>query len=91
MPITLAIRGKNHARLTSPAFDTNRVGRHIQEGRIPGLTASEIITGAKKARWIAERIDEVNRVFSAFYDEGNPTLPDKIRELTSGLQTKVNR
>ena len=91
MPITLSIRGKNHARLTSPAFDTNRVGRRIRQGRIPGLTVSDIANGAKKTAWLTNRIDDVNRLLAVFYEDGNPTLPEKYRTLAEGLRTKDNR
>lgn len=91
MPITLAIRGKNHARLTSPPFDANRVGRHIHQGRVPGLTASDITNGVKKTQWLTKRIDDVNRLFAAFHDDENPTLPEKYHALKTGLRTKDNR
>jgi uncharacterized protein with HEPN domain len=87
-PVTLAIRGKNHARLTSPVFDEIRVGRSIREGRIPGLTASDISNGAKKARWLIDRVDDVNRLLAVFHEDGNPTLPEKFAALVAGLQTK---
>jgi hypothetical protein len=91
MPITLVVRGKQHARLTSPAFDANRVGRHMDKGQIPGLTASDIANGAKKVHWLAERTDDVNRLLSAFHKDGHSTLPEKYRALTEGLRTKGSR
>ncbi|MEL3890291.1 hypothetical protein V6B08_08445 [Ferrovibrio sp. MS7] len=91
MPVTLTIRGRNHARLCSPVFDQNRVGRHIAKtGQPPGLTASSIMQGAKKARWQVERVDDVNRLFATFHEVGNPTLPQKFAALEEGLRTKDN-
>lgn len=87
MPITIAIRGKSHVRLTSPVFDANRVGRHITEtGQPPGLTASDIARGAQKARWLVERVDDVNRLLTTFHEDGNPTLPEKFSVLEAGLR-----
>jgi hypothetical protein len=85
MPITLAIRGKNHVRLTAPPFDQIRVGSHIRSGRIPGLTASDILDGMRKSRWLRERIDDVNRLLETFHEVGNPTLPEKFAALRDGL------
>jgi hypothetical protein len=84
-PITLSIRGKRQVRLTAPAFDQIRVGSHIQRGRIPGLTASDILDGVKKSCWLRDRIDEVNRLLETFHETGNPTLPEKFASLRDGL------
>lgn len=84
-PITISINGKNHARLTAPAFDVLRVSRKITAKQIPGLTSSDIFDGAKKTRWLIERLDDVNRIFSTYHDVGNPTLPDKFLALEVGL------
>lgn len=85
-PNTLMIRNKAHARLTSPPFDAIRVGRPIALGQIPGLTSNEIRAGTKTALWTMGRLDEVNRVFAAFHDTGNPTLPEKLSALKRGLR-----
>lgn len=91
MPITLAIRGKNHVRLTAPAFDVIRVGRPFAStGNPPGLKASEIWDGASKVRWLDERVDDVNRVIDAFHQDEPKALSEKFNTLKTGLQTSYN-
>lgn len=88
VPMTVAIRNRSHARLTAPAFDVIRVGRHIaKHHQPPGLKANDILKSAKKTRWCCERIDEINRLLAAHFEDGNPTLPEKFAELEAGLKT----
>lgn len=88
MPVTLSIRGRNHARLAAPVFDQNRVGRHIaRTGQPPGLAAHGIVNGARRARWLSGRVDGFNRVFATHYETGNPTLSETLDALRSGLAT----
>jgi len=92
MPITLSICGKSHVRLTSPPFDQNRVGRHIAKtGQPAGRAASDIAEGARKARWLSERVDDVNRILTTFHEDENPTLPEKLAALAAALPTKERR
>jgi hypothetical protein len=46
---TLVIRGKSHVRFSPLAFDVIRLGRPIDKGNIPGLTASDIMQSAMSA------------------------------------------
>ncbi|AOO81230.1 hypothetical protein BHK69_12820 [Bosea vaviloviae] len=85
-PQTLVINGRSHARLTAPAFDVIRLGRKIADRQIPGLTASDIAEAVQTAHFARDRVDEVNRVFEAFYRE-RPVLPQRLLELEAGLQT----
>ena len=88
MPITLAIRGQRHVRLTSPPFDANRVGRLIGKGSVPGTSASQILEAAKKARWLVNRVDEVNILLTTFHEPGNPRLKEEFTKLSKGLDSK---
>lgn len=85
-PQTLIVNGRSHARLTAPAFDVIRLGRKIADRQIPGLTASDIAEAVQTAHSASERIDDVNRVFEAFYRE-HSALPQKLLALEAGLPT----
>lgn len=86
MPITLAIRGKNYVRFTDPVFNTNKVGQVIDRGQVPGLTSSDINTGARKAYELQDRVDEVNRVIDAFHRGAQQPLRERLAQLESNLQ-----
>ena len=90
-PITLAIRGRNHVRLTAPAFDVIRVGRPLAStGDPPGLKADDIRNGVLKLRWLAGRVDDVNRVIDAFHQNEPIAFSERLLVLKSGLQTSHN-
>jgi hypothetical protein len=83
--LTFSINGKFHTRLSPPAFDVIRVGRKKATRQIPGLSGHDIWQGTRKARWLSERIDDVNRLVTEFRD-GNPSLREKYAALEAGLR-----
>jgi hypothetical protein len=85
-PQNLIINGRSYARLTAPAFDVIRLGRKIAERQIPGLTASDVKEAVQTARFAQDRVDEVNRLLTAFHGD-RPTMAKRFRELEAGLQT----
>ena len=90
-PITLLIRGRNHVRLTSPAFDVIRVGRPLAStGDPPGLKTDDIRDGTSKLRWLADRVDEVNRAIDAFHQNEPKAFSERFAALKAGLQTSHN-
>ncbi len=83
-PHILSINGKNYARLTSPAFDVIRVGRPISKGQIPGIGAHELSDAVKRAVYLMECVDEVNRAVAAFRDQ-----PQTIQENLLSLENRL--
>lgn len=90
MPLTLSVNGKNHARLTSPAFDIIRVGRIISKGQVPGIAAQNLMDAVKKVALLMECVDDVNRAIVAFRDnpqafEGHlRSLENRLKGASSG-------
>jgi hypothetical protein len=77
---SLVIRGKSHVRFSPLAFDVIRLGRPIDKGNMPGLTASDIMQSAMSAERLVGLVDRANKVFSAHYYAA-PTLPLRFEEL----------
>ena len=76
------------ARLTPPSFDVLNVGRKVEDGQTFGLGASEIIQGARKASWLRDRLDEVNRLVADAYSRA--PLRRRYDELEAGLRLSRN-
>jgi len=85
-PHTLNIKGKNYARLTSPAFDVIRVGRIISKGQIPGITAEDLVDAIKRVARITECVDDANRAIVAFRDQPS-TFGGHVRSLKNRLKS----
>jgi hypothetical protein len=89
-PKIFSIRGKLVARLTTPIFDTIRVGRPLAKGTVPGLGAKDITLGGRPMQRITMCVDAVNRVVCAARAPRDPTLPRRLHELATHLQALHN-
>jgi hypothetical protein len=87
---TLVIEGKNHVRLTSPAFDVIRVGRPIAEGKIPGITADSLRRSNEKLAKLTLCVDHINRIVVAARNDVLPALRSTLAELEADLRTINN-
>ncbi len=84
-PVLLHIRGKKYVRWTSPSFDHIRVGRHINKGEIPGVSADELSQSVKLLHHLMECVDDVNRVVVAYRDTPS-AFQEKLLVLRERLQ-----
>jgi hypothetical protein len=89
-PKIFSIRGKLVARLTTPIFDTIRVGRPLAKGSMPGLGAKDIVRGGRPIQRIKMCVDAVNYVVCAARAPRDPTLPRRFHELSTHLQALRN-
>jgi hypothetical protein len=87
-PITLHINGKAYARITSPAFDILRVGSKIQNSQIPGFSVQEMKIAVTQCRWCIDRVDDINRVITAYHEDDNDTFQEKFARLDKNLQVE---
>lgn len=87
-PITLNINGKVYARITSPAFDILRVGSIIQNNQIPGFSVQDMKIAVAQCRWCIERIDDINRLITAYHEDDDETYQKKFARLDKNLQAK---
>lgn len=85
--ITQQISGTLYARLSPPAFDVIRIDRVLARRQIPGLSVHDIKVGVARVGWVRDRVDEVNRLVTAFRADSD-TLLERFRELEFGLQAE---
>jgi hypothetical protein len=84
-PLRFAIRNKTHLRFAPPAFDILRVGRPLQQNRIPGLSAGDITFQVKRLGALLECINDLHLVVEAHHKK-DATLSEKFAQLEKGLR-----
>ena len=73
--VTIAMKGKNHVRLTAPMFDFFR-NYPRAKGQIPGLSGHDIDAAAKEVFALVKQLD----IWSQIAVTGDATLLEKFGE-----------
>lgn len=78
---TMNIKGKRHARLTSPLFDVIRVGGSLLQGKLPGLSSNDIQQSTIAIQKLSDEVYKWMSIVEAFYAANEKALLDVLAEL----------
>jgi len=85
--VTVAMNGKNTARLTSPAFDFSRIAGSVAKKQLPGLGPNEIEQSASAVVRLSGEVTTWLAIVAAFYAADDATLLQKLAELPANQST----
>jgi hypothetical protein len=78
---TMGVKGKNHARLTSPLFDFGRIGGPLSRGNLAGLSSNDIRQSAVAIRKLTDEVDNWMKIVDAIYAGNEKALLDTLAKL----------
>ena len=86
---TVYIRGKNHARLTPPIFDFQRMAGRSKNMQLPGMSAHDVTAAGTRIWDLDKWVDLMYGAISAFKADDTKALQKTLLELAIRRQKKA--